>query len=82
MGILILLFDILSGKIVGKKSFLFVSNFCLNFQFEKYPNLNYTLTGFCIVVSTFVEGLRIYTGYSGNINSDVSLIQHALGSIS
>ena len=45
---------------------------CYHFQSEKHPNINFTLAGFCIVVSTFIEVVRIYTGYSGNINSDVS----------
>jgi len=48
---------------------------CYHFQSEKHPNINFTLAGFCIVVSTFIEVVRIYTGYSGNINSDVSKLK-------
>ncbi|CAG9808496.1 unnamed protein product [Chironomus riparius] len=47
------------------------SYYLLYYQSEKHPNINFTLAGFCIVVSTFIEVVRIYTGYSGNINSDI-----------
>lgn len=48
------------------------SFYILYYQAELYASMNFPLAVFCIFVGAGIEILRIYTGYSGNINSDVS----------
>lgn len=50
----------------------FSSFYLLYYQAEYHTSVNFKLAGFCIVVGAVIEILRIYSGYSGNINSDVS----------
>lgn len=48
------------------------SFYILYYQAEFHTSMNFPLALFCIVIGAAIEILRIYTGYSGNINSDVS----------
>lgn len=48
------------------------SFYLLYYQAEFHEKINFSLAGFCIFIGIFIEVLRIYCGYSGNINSNVN----------
>lgn len=48
------------------------SVYLLCYQVEFNESINFSLAGFCVLIGSVIEVLRIYEGYSGNINSNVS----------
>lgn len=48
------------------------SFYLLYYQADYQNSVNFSLVGFCIIVGSVIEIMRLYLGYSGNIKSNVS----------